>query len=109
MSSASARGPFTLVEECAGVGDVHWRGRVFAGIAYEIARFQGMLPSGLPVPGVHRLEGKVSLDGVPERRELVGSVLTLRLEDGRSLNLTLVADDGSVLAEGHGPSRCTCC
>jgi hypothetical protein len=41
---------------------------------------------------------------------LVGANITLDLEDGRSLALTLADADGRVLAEGHGPGHgCSCC
>ena len=104
-----AADPLKLVEECSGVGEVSSRGRVIGGIPYRVKRLQGMLPSGLPVPGLHRIEGRIDLADVPERRTLVDAQLTLRLEDGRSLRLTLLDEDGRVLAEGHGPSKCTCC
>jgi hypothetical protein len=35
--------------------------------------------------------------------------LTLRLQDGRALGITIADTTGRVLAEGHGPSRCLCC
>jgi hypothetical protein len=35
--------------------------------------------------------------------------MTLRLEDGRALAITLVDIEGRVLSEGHGPTKCLCC
>ena len=82
----------------------------FRSVRYRISRFQGMALSGLPVPGLHRIEGSVELDGVPHAAALVGASLTLRLEDGRDLPITLVDAHGRVLAEGHGPKHgCSCC
>jgi hypothetical protein len=98
-----------LVEECSGVGELQWRGENFAGVAYAISRFQGFARSGMPVPGLHRVEGRLELGGVADRDRLVGENLTLRLADGRALGVTLAAPDGRVLSEGHGPSRCQCC
>jgi hypothetical protein len=40
---------------------------------------------------------------------LIGQPLTLRLEDGRAIAVTIADTSGRVLAEGHGPSRCLCC
>lgn len=100
---------FRLVEECTGVGRVEVGNDAFAGIRYAVKRFQAVMPSGLPVPGLHRIEGTVLLEDIPERDKLVDSALTLRMEDGRSLRLTLASSDGRVLAEGHGPSSCGCC
>ena len=99
-----------LVEEYAGVGDLSTQDDVLGRVRYRIARYQGMHDvSGVPVPGVHRIEG--SLDAVQsvDFAPLVGRSLILRLEDGRALGITLANDDGRVLAEGHGPSRCLCC
>jgi hypothetical protein len=99
-----------LVEECSGVGELISKNQVFRPVRYRISRFQGMAPSGMPVPGLHRIEGSVDLHAIPRAASLVGSSLTLRLDDGRTLALTLADDDGRVLAEGHGPKHgCSCC
>lgn len=98
-----------LVEECSGVGEVAWKEQVFPGVGYRVSRFQGMTHSGLPIPGLHRIEGRLALDALPRRADMVDSDLVLTLEDGRTMRLTLAAADGRVLTEGHGPSRCSCC
>ena len=98
-----------LIERCAGVGELMYRGRVFPQVSYRISRYQRMAPSGLPVPGRHRIEGSVNIGALPEAAKVTGSELTLRLEDGRSLAVALATSDGRVLAEGHGPGRCGCC
>jgi hypothetical protein len=56
---------------------------------------------------VHRIEG--SLDTAANLEPLIGQSLTLRMEDGRALAITIADTSGRVLAEGHGPSRCLCC
>lgn len=109
MSTGQGEGPLKLVEECVGVGEVTVRDRVFPGIAYDVKRFQGMAPSGLPVPGLHKIEGRLGVDCLADPHALVNAACTLRLEDGRTLRLTLMDAEGRVLAEGHGPSRCLCC
>ena len=99
-----------LVEEYAGVGDLSTQGDVVGQVRYRIARYQGMHDvSGVPVPGVHRIEGSLDALQLLDFAPLVGKSLVLRLEDGRALGITLAGDDGRVLAEGHGPSRCLCC
>lgn len=95
-----------LVEECAGIGELAIGDRVLTGVRYEVRRFQAFAPSGMPVPGLHRIEGRI---GFYDGRPVAPSDCTLRLEDGRSLRVTIVNADGRVLAEGHGPSRCHCC
>jgi len=99
-----------LVEEYAGVGSLRFRNRTFGDVPYRISRFQGMATSGLPIPGLHRIEGTLALASLPGAVELVGADVTLDLEDGRSLALTVADSSGRVLAEGHGPKRgCGCC
>ena len=99
-----------LVEECSGLGALRWQDRKFGRVAYRISRFQGMALSGLPVPGLHRIEGVIELAEIADAERLVGDTFTLELEDGRSLALTLADASGRVLAEGHGPKGgCSCC
>jgi len=97
-----------LVEEYAGVGDLESNDAAIPRVTYRIARYQGFVEhSGLPVPGVHRIEG--SVETAANLEPLIGRSLTLRLEDGRALAITIADTNGRVLAEGHGPSRCLCC
>ncbi len=99
-----------LVEEYAGVGALRFRERKIGDVAYRINRYQGMAVSGLPIPGLHRIEGTVVLAGVPDAMTLVGADVKLDLEDGRTLALTVADEHGRVLAEGHGPGHgCSCC
>lgn len=101
-------GMMKLVEEYAGVGDLSATDGLIPQVRYRIARFQGFVEhSGMPVPGVHRIEG--SVDTTADLEPLVGQSLTLRLEDGRALAITIADTTGRVLAEGHGPRRCLCC
>jgi hypothetical protein len=99
-----------LVEEVSGVGALRWQNQRFGRVPYRISRFQGLSGSGMPIPGLHRIEGVIELREVERSERLVGASLTLELEDGRSLNVTLADDAGRVLAEGHGPKHgCSCC
>jgi hypothetical protein len=99
-----------LVEECEGVGDLSGHGDVLRQVRYRIARYQGFSAgNGLPIPGLHRIEGAIDLPPNEDVVGLIGAPLVLRLEDGRALTITLADKDGRVLAEGHGPSRCLCC
>ncbi len=99
-----------LVEQYTGVGSLRWRDGSLGSIPYRINRFQGMATSGLPVPGLHRIEGAVTFATPADAKALVGASVTLELEDGRSLALTVADEAGRVLAEGHGPRHgCGCC
>jgi hypothetical protein len=99
-----------LVEEYAGVGSLRFGDLTLSAIPYRISRYQGMAVSGLPIPGLHRIEGTLALAAAKIAADLVGANVTLELEDGRSLALTVADENGRVLAEGHGPGRgCGCC
>ena len=100
---------FRLTEELSGVGELFQDGTVLRRVRYSIARYQGFLVgSGMPIPGLHRIEG--STDYEVADASLVGRPLTLRLEDGRTIGVTLAARDGRILSEGHGPGGgCQCC
>ena len=78
---------------------------------YRIDRYQGMREgSGLPIPGLHRIEGAIAPEDGLIPSDLVGIDMTLQLEDGRTVGIMLTGTDGRVLAEGHGPGRgCSCC
>jgi hypothetical protein len=105
------RGLFKLVEECSGTGALIERGVVLRQVRYTLSRFQGMLEgSGMPVPGLHRIEGSIDVTLGDDEMRLLGAPLTLRMEDGRALPITLAGRDGRILTEGHGPSGgCSCC
>lgn len=99
-----------LVEERQGEGLLTVRGEAAGQIGYSIRRFQAMTAGGLPVPGLHRIEGMLALEAIAANLALESDMkLQLQLEDGRRLDLTLLDLDGSVLAEGHGPGKCGCC
>lgn len=98
-----------LVEQCAGVGQLSRGERHYGEVSYEISRYQGMARSGLPIPGLHRIEGAIGIDALPEPARRAGTSYQLTLADGRTIGITLADADGRVLAEGHGPSRCSCC
>ena len=99
---------FKLIEQSSGVGELVKDGFVIGQVRYSISRYQGMLVgSGMPIPGLHRLEG--STDFEVSDVSLIGRPLMLRLEDGRALGVTLAARDGRLLSEGHGPGGCSCC
>jgi hypothetical protein len=95
-----------LVEECSGRGELLKNGQPLRPIEYQVRRYQGISEgSGMPIPGLFRIEGAVRIDS----SEWIGTNLGLRLEDGRVLGITIVDTEGNILSEGHGPSKCLCC
>src|SRR5689334_19348535 len=99
-----------LVEDCAGLGELTSNGQALRQVRYRISRFQGIAEgSGLPIPGLFRIEGSIDFQAGKDSPNWINAALTLRLEDGRSLQITVVDDSGRVLSEGHGPMKCMCC
>jgi hypothetical protein len=101
---------FKLVEEVAGLGELLRDSRTLGPVQYEIRRYQGVIESsGLPVPGLFRIEGRIEGQSDTAVADCLNVPLVLRLSDGRALSITVVDQNGRVLSEGHGPSRCLCC
>jgi hypothetical protein len=99
-----------LVEERAGTGELILNGTSVRTVKYSIARHQAFVEhSGLPIPGLHRIEGSIDFDPARDPAYLIGIPLGLKLEDGRVLGITLISEDGRILREGHGPTKCLCC
>ncbi len=99
-----------LVEESAGIGELLHNGQALRQVRYRINRFQGIMEgSGLPIPGLYRIEGSIDFDTSKDSAALINAPVTLKLEDGRSLQITIVDNSGRVLSEGHGPMKCMCC
>ena len=99
-----------LVEESSGVGQLMLNGVFLRQVHYRLSRFQGFVEqSGLPIPGLHRIEGRIEFNPNEDPHEWIGAPLKLTLQDGRVFGITLVSTDGRILSEGHGPSKCLCC
>jgi hypothetical protein len=98
-----------LLEELSGTGQLIRDNEAPSNVRYDIRRFQGLAASGLPIPGLFRIEGTIDVGSLLESEKCVDVPLNLRLEDGRTLRITLADRTGRVLSEGHGPTRCLCC
>ena len=99
-----------LVEESSGIGELMSDGVVLRKIRYRLSRFQGMTEgSGLPIPGLFRIEGSIEFNAETDPLQWIGIPVSLRLQDGRAVGITVVNAEGRILSEGHGPSKCLCC
>jgi hypothetical protein len=99
-----------LVEENVGLGELAQKGQAPRDVLYRISRFQGIAEgSGLPIPGLFRIEGSIDFHSFEDSPNWIDIPLTLKLQDGRSLPITVVDNSGRVLSEGHGPLKCMCC
>ena len=92
------------------MGELCSNGQTLCRVQYHVRRYQGMIEgSGLPIPGLHRIEGAIHSDLQTTFLEWIGAPLSLRLDDGRALGITLADAAGRIFSEGHGPLRCQCC
>jgi hypothetical protein len=99
-----------LVEESSGTGQLLLNDVPLRNVRYRVRRFQGFVEAtGLPVPGLHRIEGEIDFNAAADPLEWVGVPLRLRLESGSVLGIMLADASGRILSEGHGPSKCLCC
>lgn len=98
-----------LLEELSGSGELTRDRETVKPVHYEIRRYQGMSASGLPIPGLFRIEGMIHTETLETLEGWIEVPLTLRLQDGRAIAVVLTDKQGRVLSEGHGPSRCLCC
>lgn len=99
-----------LVEEREGEGQLTVRGESVGQVGYALNRYQAMTAGGMPVPGLHRIEGRLAIESLPGSITFEQNMhVALDLEDGRRLELRLIDSSGRVLAEGHGPGKCGCC
>jgi hypothetical protein len=100
---------FRVTEETSGTGEISRHGEVLHRVRYRISRFQGHLgEGGLPVPGLYRIEGELRFDNAGTPPDVACAPVNLRLEDGRSMEVT-VAPDGRFVTEGRHPRGCSCC
>jgi hypothetical protein len=103
-------GMMKLVEEIAGIGELISENTTLREVQYRVSRFQGMMDgSGLPIPGLYRIEGSVNFHFDADPHEWIGTPLKLKLNDGRVLGITIINAAGRILSEGHGPMKCLCC
>ena len=99
-----------LIEDGSGVGELIREGRTLRRVRYQVRRYQGVMEgSGLPIPGLFRIEGSIDFDPAKDSPDWLDTPLTLRLEDGRALGIHVVDSKGRILSEGHGPLKCMCC
>src|SRR5262249_20304746 len=83
--------PMKLIEQNSGVGDLMLNGEKLRQVSYHLTRYQGVVAgSGLPIPGLHRVEGSIDFDPTKDSLDWIGMPLSLKLDDGRVLRITVV-------------------
>ena len=96
----------TLVEEVSGDGELLLKSRVLGPVRYQIKVFQGMFGNGLPNPAERTVQG--SVDG-SDLSGLIGINLTLQLQDGRKIGVTISDESGTIHTRPACTTGCSCC
>src|SRR5215471_8021427 len=97
-----------LVEETSGTGELLLKSLVLRRVRYQIKVFQGMYGNGLPNPLQRTVEGSIDM-GADGAADLIGTSLTLRLEDGRRIGVTIADDEGTIHQRPACTTGCSCC
>src|SRR2546422_8920232 len=95
-----------LVEESSGEGELLLRSLVLRQVRYQIKVFQGMFGNGMPNPTARTVEGSIEAGGLPD---LVGTNLTLKLEDGRTIGVIIADQTGAIHQRPACTTGCSCC
>jgi hypothetical protein len=98
-----------LVEETSGTGELLLKSLVLRTVRYRIKVFQGLFGNGLPNPAQRTVEGSIDLDGNASTSDLIGTSLTLKLEDGRRIGVTISDDAGTIQQRPACTIGCSCC
>jgi hypothetical protein len=95
-----------LVEEVSGDGELLLKSRALGPVRYQIKVFQGMFVNGMPNPSERTVEG--SVDG-SDLSGLIGINLTLQLQDGRRIGITISDESGTIHTRPACTTGCSCC
>jgi hypothetical protein len=98
-----------LVEETSGTGELLLKSLVLRRVRYQIKVFQGMYGNGMPNPMQRTVEGSIEVGAEEGAGDLVGANLTLRLEDGRRIGVTIADDSGTIHQRPACTTGCSCC
>ena len=98
-----------MVEETSGMGELLLKSLVLRRVRYQIKVFQGMYGNGMPNPMQRTVEGSIEVGAEEGAGDLVGVDLTLRLEDGRRIGVTIADDAGTIHQRPACTTGCSCC
>ncbi|HUK32680.1 MAG TPA: hypothetical protein VLV86_02150 [Vicinamibacterales bacterium] len=98
-----------LVEETSGTGELLLNKLVLRRVRYQIRVLQGTFGNGLPNPMQRTVEGSIHLNPDDGTSDLVGALLTLRLEDGRRIGVTIADEAGTIHQRPACTTGCSCC
>jgi len=98
-----------LVEETSGTGELLLKSLVLRQVRYRIKVFQGMFGNGMPNPTQRTVEGSIDFEEETPVADLVGASLTLKLEDGRRIGVTIADDARTIQQRPFCTTGCSCC
>ena len=98
-----------LVEETSGTGELLLKTLLLRQVRYRIKVFQGMFGNGMPNPTQRTVEGSIDFNGEGGAGDLIGTNLTLKLEDGRRIGVTIADDSGTIQQRPACTTGCSCC
>jgi len=98
-----------LVEESSGDGELLLKSLVLRQVRYRIKVFQGMFGNGLPNPAQRTVEGSIDFGGDGAASDLIGTNLTLQLQDGRKIGITISDETGAIHTRPACTTGCSCC
>jgi hypothetical protein len=98
-----------LVEDSSGRGELLLKSLVLRQVHYRIKVFQGMFSNGMPNPTQRSVEGSIDFGGESGAGDLIGASLTLKLEDGRRIGVTIADDEGTIQQRPPCTVGCSCC
>jgi hypothetical protein len=98
-----------LVEETSGTGELLLKSLLLRQVRYRIKVFQGMFGNGMPNPTQRTVEGSIDFEEETPVADLVGASLTLKLEDGRRIGVTIADDAGTIQQRPFCTTGCSCC
>ena len=98
-----------LVEETSGTGELLLKSLVLGQVRYQIKVFQGMFANGMPNPIERTVEGSIEFGRESATSDLIGASLTLQLEDGRRIGVTIADESGAIHQRAACTTGCSCC
>ena len=98
-----------LVEESSGDGELLLKSLVLRQVRYQIKVFQGVFGNGMPNPAQRTVEGSLDFGEDSAAGDLIGASLTLQLQDGRRIGITISDEAGTIHTRPACTVGCSCC
>jgi hypothetical protein len=92
-----------LIEQPTGNGELVLRGVPLGRVHYHLAVYHHFADGTDPMPAHHVVEGRVVAESIDlVELQHAGAEVTLRLADGRALDLRITHEDGTIHSTARG-------